>query len=184
MATFLEPYDLPCPLQGNPQPSCTWSIVNCSQLTPVDLRTMVTYKDNNCTLSIGVLNTTYMYANLCFYCNATNALAPNPDTAFINMILFIIKWVFRQCVMSNATIVLIGHRGEREKERRERNSEWKGSAKEKAWTPVQTSPYTLKNASENNIGTYSCYYYNFDGGDFPISTFFIDVRQGRWNSSL
>ena len=83
-AIFQEPYDLPCPLQGNPQPSCTWSIVNCGQLTPFDPETPVTFKDNNCTLLISVFNTDY--AGVCFYCNATNPLGSM--TAFINSIQF------------------------------------------------------------------------------------------------
>ena len=140
MATFLEPYDLPCPLQGNPRPSCTWSIVYCHKLIPVDLGSTVTYKDNNCTLSIGVLDANY--ANLCFYCNATNALAPNPETVFINSIPFSSEYYGTILRVTQPCIVLIGQKREKEKERerererRKRSSARKngdqGSTKEKA----------------------------------------------------
>ena len=131
-ATFLEPYDLPCPLQGNPQPSCTWNIVYCSQLTPVDLGTTVTYKDNNCTLSIGVLNANY--ANLCFYCNATNALAPNPVTAFIHSIPFSSEYFSSVLWVTQPLFWLVRVGRERgrergEKERRKRSSERKTETK-------------------------------------------------------
>ena len=87
---YQQEYSLTCPLHGNPNQTCEWSLFSCFNITATIINPFgVDYEDNGCTMHIAKL--TYNYTGICFQCTAKNFLGS--DTLIFNSIDFSSKRV-------------------------------------------------------------------------------------------
>lgn len=71
--SFKMPYDVICPVQSNPSPTCSWRIISPCSTSGSNLSREVTYTNNGCTLRIPLLTVDWG-SNVCYICTATNEL--------------------------------------------------------------------------------------------------------------